>query len=240
VPAKDFSAVTASLADIEDQSDPANGGVNFSSSGQQGWRLQFTSSSQFIASKVLTTNCYKAKDVGSNNYFWPCIDAATYGSGTTYNMPTSGAIFVNDNVWVDGVVKGRATVGTSVGKSIIINGDITYSAKDGTDVLGLIAEQNVLIPKNSPDDLEVDAALLAQNGAAKRYYYPGNTKTNLFIYGSIITNKTWTWSWSSGGGSIISGYENTNATYDTNLTYGPPPGFPVGSEYNLLSWEVVK
>ena len=155
-------------------------------------------------------------------------------------MPTCRAIFVNDNVWVDGVVKGRATVGTSVGKSIIINGDITYSAKDGTDVLGLIAEQNVLIPKNSPDDLEVDAALLAQNGAAKRYYYPGNTKTNLFIYGSIITNKTWTWSWSSGGGSIISGYENTNATYDTNLTYGPPPGFPVGSEYNLLSWEVVK
>lgn len=240
VPAKDFSAVTASLADIEDQSSSANGGVNFSSSGQQGWRLQFTSSSQFIASKVLTTNCYKAKDVGSSSYFWPCIDAASYGTGTTYDMPSNGFIFVNDTVWVDGVVKGRATIGTSAGKSIIINGDIIYSAKDGTDVLGLIAEQNILIPKNSPDDLEIDAALLAQNGAAKRYYYAGDTKANLFIYGSIITNKTWTWSWVSGGGSVISGYENTNATYDTNLTYGPPPGFPVGSEYNLLSWEIVR
>lgn len=239
-PAKDFTAVTASLAQIEDNSDPAQGGINFSSSGQQGWRLQFASSSQFIAYKVLTTNCYRAKDVGSNNWFWPCIDAASYGAGTVYNMPSNGFIFVNDNVWVDGVVKGRVTVGTSVGKSIIINGNITYSAKDGTDVLGLIAEQNVLIPKNSPEDLEINAAILAQNGAAKRYYYSSNTKNSLLIYGSVITNKTWTWSWVNASSVVISGYVNTNATYDANLTYGPPPGFPVGSEYNLLSWEVVR
>lgn len=240
VPAKDFTAVTAGLAEIEEQSDPDNGGIKFTSSGQQGWRLQFTSSSQFIAYKVLTTNCYKAKDIGDNNYFWPCIDAATYDTGTTYNMPSNGFIFVDDTVWVDGVVKGRATIGTSAGKSIIINGNITYVAKDGTDVLGLIAEQNILIPRDSPDALEVDAAVLAQNGAAKRYYYPGNTKTSLLIYGSVITYKNWTWSWVSGGGVVISGYINTSATYDANLTYGPPPGFPVGSEYNLLSWEVIK
>ncbi len=241
VPAKDFSAVTASLANIESGSYPAAGGVNFSSSGQQGWRLQFNSSSRFVAYKVLTTNCYKAKDIGVSGFFWPCIDAATFGAGTTYNMPTSGYIFVNDNVWVDGTVKGRATVGTSLGKSIIIHDDIIYSAKDGTDVLGLIAEQNILIPRNSPEDLEIDAALLAQNGAAKRYdFYPRSTKDNLLVYGSIITNKTWTWSWVNNGGQVVSGYEVTNATYDANLTYGPPPGFPVGSEYNLLSWEIVK
>ncbi|MBI2037321.1 MAG: hypothetical protein HYT15_00090 [Candidatus Magasanikbacteria bacterium] len=240
VPAKDFTAVTASLAQIEENSDPEDGGIKFSSSGQQGWRLQFTSSSQFTAYKVLTTNCYKAKDVGSNSWFWPCIDAASYDSGTVYNMPSNGYIFVDDTVWVDGVVRGRVTVGTSVGKSIIINGNIIYTAKDGTDVLGLIAEQNVLIPKNSPDDLEIDAALLAQNGAAKRYYYSSNTKNSLLIYGSIITNKAWTWSWVNASSVVISGYVNTDATYDANLTYGPPPGFPVGSEYNLLSWEVVK
>lgn len=239
-PAKDFTAITAVLAQIENNADPDNGGVKFSSSGQQGWRLKFTSSSQFVAYKVLTTNCYKAKDVGDNNYFWPCIDIKTTDGGTTYNMPTNGFIFVDDNVWVDGVVKGRVTVGNSAGKSIILNGNITYSAKDGTDVLGLMADQNILIPKNSPDDLEIDGALLAKSGATKRYYYPSNTKNSLLIYGSIITNKMWTWSWVSGGGSVISGYEITNATYDVNLTYGPPPGFPVGSEYSLLSWEVVK
>ncbi len=241
VPAKDFTVITSELAQIEQNADPDNGGVKFTSSGQQGWRLKFTSSSQFVAYKVMTTNCYKAKDVGSNNYFWPCIDAATYDAGTTYNMPANGFIFVDDNVWVDGVVRGRVTVGTSAGKSIIINGNITYTAKDGTDVLGLIAEQNVLIPHDSPDTLEIDAALLAQNGAAKRYFYPGNTETNLLIYGSVITYKAWTWSWVNGGANnVISGYKNTNATYDANLTYGPPPGFPVGSEYQLLSWEEVR
>jgi len=139
-------------------------------------------------------------------------------------MPSNGYIYVDDNVWVDGVVKGRAVIGTSAGKNIMINGNLTYLAKDGTNVLGLIADQNVLIPKNSPDVLEVDAALLAQNGAAKRYYYANNTKTSLLIYGSIISDKIWTWNWQSGD-SIVSGYRNTNSTYDANLTYGPPPDF---------------
>jgi len=105
--------------------------------------------------------------------------------------------------------------------------------------VGLIAEKNILIPHNSPEDLEVDAALLAQNGAAKRYFYAGDTKNSITIYGAIITNGLWTWSWVSGGGSVVSGYKHTNSTYDANLTYGPPPGFPVGSEYNLISWEAL-
>ncbi len=237
-PAKDFSIVTTILAQIEDNAE--TGGLKLTSSGQQGWRLQFMANGQILAYKVLTTDCYKAKDIGDNNFFWPCIDIKTTDTGTTYDPPANGFIFVDDKVWVDGVAHGRMTVGTSVGKSIIINGDITYLAKDGTDVLGLIAEQNILIPRNSPEDLEIDAAILAQNGGAKRYYYPGNTKDNLFTYGSVITNKMWTWSWVSGGGAVISGYEVTNATYDANLTYGPPPGFPVGSEYNLLRWQVIK
>ncbi len=237
-PTKDFSIVTSLLAQLQEKAESE--GLKLSSSGQQGWRLQFIDDGRVVAYKVLTTDCYKAKDIGDNNFFWPCIDIKTTDVGTSYDIPANGFIFVDDMVWVDGTVHGRATVGTSAGKSIVLNGNVIYSAKDGTDVLGLIAEQNILIPHNSPENLEVDAALLAQNGGAKRYYYPGDTKDNLFIYGSVITNKMWTWSWVSGGGSVISGYENTNATYDANLTYGPPPGFPVGSEYNLLSWEIVK
>ena len=237
VPARDFSAVTAKLAEVKTGSQ--NGGIYLSSSGKQGWRLQFLSNGTVKASKVNTTDCYKGKDVGDNNYYWFCIDAKTYGTATTYNVPANGYIYVEDNVWVDGVVNGRATVGTAAGKSIVINGNITYLAKDGNHSLGLMAEKNVLVPYKSPDNLEVNAVILAQNGAAKRYYYPGDTKDSLTVYGSIISNGLWTWSWVSGGGSVVSGYETTNSTYDANLTYGPPPGFPVGSEYNLISWEEV-
>jgi len=238
VPLLDFSAVTAKLAEIK--TGAQNGGIYLSSSGRQGWRLRFASNGKVYARKVYRTYCYRGVDVGDNRFRWYCVDIRSYtGSEIEYDMPANGYIYVEDTVWVDGVVNGRATVANKAGKSIIINDDITYLAKDGTHVLGLIAEQNILLPRNSPDDLEIDAAMLAQNGAAKRYYYPGNKKTSIYTFGSVITSGIWTWSWVSGGGSVVSGYENTNSTYDANLTYSPPPGFPVGSEYNLISWEEI-
>jgi hypothetical protein len=237
VPAQDFSAVTAKLADIKTSAQ--NGGIYLSSSGKQVWRLQFTSDGKVKAYKVNTTDCYNGKDIGDNKYYSFCIDIKTQGTATTYNIPANGAIYVEDMAWVDGTINGRATVGTAAGKSIIINGNLIYLAKDGNHSLGLMAEKNILVPYNSPNNLEIDAVLLAQNGAVKRYFYPGNTKDSLTVYGSVISNGMWTWSWVSGGGSIVSGYEHTNSTYDANLTYGPPPSFPVGSEYNLISWEAL-
>ena len=241
VPAKDFSAITDNLADIKNASQ--DGGISLSSSGEQGWALIFLSDGTVGARKVLTTNCYKSKDVGESSWVVRCIDAATYGATTTYSMPSNGYIYVDDMVWVDGTVNGRATVGTSAGKSIIINGNINYLARDGSHVLGLIGEQSVLIPKESPDDLTIDAAMIAQNGATKRYDFSGeggdDRKDSLNVYGAVVTNKVWTWSWVNQGGQLVSGYNNTNSTYDANLTYSPPPGFPVGSEYDLISWEEV-
>lgn len=238
VPAQDFDAITAKLTEVKINAQ--NGGIYLSSSGKQGWRLQFLADGMIKAYKVNSTNCYKARDVGSNDWIWPCVDIKTLGSPTTYAMPGNGYIYVADTVWVDGVVNGRATIGTATGKSVVINGNITYLAKDGNHVLGLLAEQNVLVPHDSPDTLEINAVVLAQKGAAKRYYYPGDIKNSLTTYGSIISYGIWTWSWVSMGGAIVSGYQTTNSTYDANLVYGPPAGFPVGSEYNLLSWEEVK
>lgn len=238
VPHIDFSAVTAKLAEIK--AGALSGGIYKSSSGKQGWHIMFTAGGLVNMRKVNTCIKYRGWDIGDTQYRWYCIDIGTTGSWTTSTMPSNGYIYVEDTVWVDGVVNGRATIGTKAGKSIIINSSTVYLAKDGNHVLGLIAEKDILIPYNSPDYLEIDAAMLAQTGAAKRYYYPGNKKQSIYTYGSVITNGVWTWSWVSGGGSVVSGYLNTNSTYDANLTYGPPPGFPVGSEYNLISWEEVE
>lgn len=235
MPAQDFSAVTAKLSEIKTGAQAA--GLYLSSSGKQGWRLQFMNDGTVKAYKVTATNCYSGLDVNATTYQFYCIDVKTLGTPTTYAMPANGLIYVDDTVWVDGVVNGRATVGAATGKSIIINGNLTYLAKDGTNVLGLIAEQNVLIPRDISANLEINAALLAQNGGAKRYYYANNVKTNLIIYGSVISAGTWTWSWVDSYDTVISGFQTTSATYDVDLTYNPPPGFPVGSEYNLISWE---
>lgn len=239
VPVKSFDVVTVKLSDIYDGAQPSAGGIYLSSSGKSGWRIKFRSDAKIDINKVNSVNCYKGQDIGDDKYVNYCIDIKTLGTTTTYNMPTSSYIYVEDTVWVEGVVNGRATIGTAVGKSIMINNNLTYYAKDGNHVLGLIAEQNILLPHNSPNNLEINAAMLAQNGAAKRYYYPGDMKQNLIVYGSVISSGVWTWSWVSGGGSVVSGYRSTTMMYDTNLTYGPPPSFPVGSEYNIISWEEV-
>ncbi len=240
VPAKDFDAITLKLGEIRTGALVAGQGLYFEASGKEGWRLEFLNNGTLKAYKVTATNCYKGKDIGSNQFQWFCVDAKTLGAPTTYNMPANGYIYVEDTVWVDGIVNGRAVVGTAAGESVIVNGNITYLAKDGNHVLGLIGQQNVLVPHDSPNNLEVNAAIIAQKGSAKRYFYSGDKKDNLTIYGAVISAGLWTWSWTSGGGEIVSGYLNTNSTYDANLTYGPPPGFPVGSEYNLISWEEVK
>lgn len=235
VPAEDFEIVTANLALIKDYAQ--TNGIYLSSSGEQGWRLEFLANGTIKIYKVTATNCYKGQDVGSSVFEWFCVDIKTLDTPVTYSAPANGFIFVDDNVWVDGVVNGWMTVGTGEGKSVIINGNITYLAKDGAHILGLIGEENIIIPHDSPENLEINAALLAQKGGAKRYWYSGDTKDSLVLFGSVASHDAWTFNWSSGGGSITSGYEIITMNYDPTLLYNPPAGFPVGSEYHLVSWE---
>ena len=101
----------------------------------------------------------------------------------------------------------------------------------------------------APNNLAVDAALLAQKGRIFRKLYCYNCKKpvpydarnyiirdSIVIYGSIISNGIWTWTWVSGG-AVISGYRDTNTIYDPNLNYNPPPGFPTTGDRKLLKWE---
>ncbi len=239
VPAQDFGQLAANLAQIK--SGAQDGGLYLSASGKQGWKIVFKADGTVAIAKVLSTKCYKGKDVGEKkkkkNY---CVDLKTADFETVYPLPASGFIYVEDTVWVEGVVRGRVTVATGGGKSIIINNNLKYSTKDGSDALGLLADQNILLPHDSPDTLEISGALLAYRGAVKRYKYSGNKKNYLTVYGSIISYGAWTWNWLDKNGQVDSGYKSTVLTYDGNLTYGTPPGFPVGVDYKVISWEEVK
>lgn len=238
VPAEDFSGATAAIAQIKTEAQ--NGGLYIPASGKQGWRLRFISNGTVGVSKVNSTDCYKGDDIDGTKNVWFCVDIKNTDEETVYSLPSNGYIYVDDTTWVDGTVRGKVTVGIGSDKSIIINGSLLYTLKDGSDRLGLITDKDVIVPRNSPDNLEINGALHTARGAAKRYYYSGNTKDNLTIYGSIISGGAWTWSWISSGGAVVSGYENVVSTYDVNLTNNPPVGFPRGRSYRLVSWEVVR
>lgn len=238
--------------------------TNGSYSADQGYLIVLNSNN--------TYNLYKVTDQTDT--------ASSYSSALSLSsvqnnisLPANGVIFVEDNVWVrsNPTFKGRLTIGagrlaTTNNAQITIADDIVYSAKDGSDALGLISESNVTIapyapPQSGAFTFEVDAAVIAPTGSV---LYPSNYTSGsgtcttgwnrndqtLLFYGSVASRLSWTWTWSMGyncgdavpntsGGGYISGILHNNTQYDYNLLYAPPPQFPTTSTYNVISWREV-
>ena len=241
VPNTDFTSITADLATMKGSAQSA--GIYLAPSGAQGYSLVFKNNGTVDIYKVTSLVAGEPRGVDTSN--------VTHNNSLDYNarnflsnqaIPANGIIYVEDKVWVEGTVKGRATVAAAVlpynaatAPSIMIPNNIVYLAKDGTNSLGLISQQDILITFNSPNNLEIDAALIAQNGADQRWFYgAGTTKNSITIYGAVASYGTWTWSWDS---PVDSGYINTSTTYDSSLLYAPPPNFPLSaSGYQQISW----
>ncbi|MBI4652916.1 hypothetical protein HY750_01550 [Candidatus Kuenenbacteria bacterium] len=244
LPAVDFNIITADLSKI--RTNAQDQGVYLGPSGSYGYHLYFKSNGTF--------DVYKITGLTSPYWYTTTYSGWTYGSvdiGTktflqNYSIPANGLIFVEDTTWIDGIIEGRATVGVGffpenavTRKSAIINGNLVYNNKDGSDSIGIIAQKDIVLPKFSPDNLEINGVLLAQYGATQAYYYypaGSNVKNQITTFGSVISNKIWTWSWVNGS-TTTSGYKTTYTTYDSNLIYAPPPYFPKKDEFEVLSWE---
>ncbi len=247
VPAIDFNAITLDLAQLKTKAQ--NGGYYFASSTVFGYHIQFKNNGSFDLYKVtkLRANVDGQDTEGVWHNESNDIDKETF----LQNYPLAvgqcnvqNLIFIEDGkVWVDGVVKEKATVvaarfpdNPSTNASIIINGNLTRADPKAT-LVALMAQKNILVPYYSPNVLEIQAVMVAQKGAVQRYYYSGNTKNKIMVRGSIATNGIWTWSWVNSGGTVISGYKNTESYYEPALIYNPPPYFPTTGEDQFISWE---
>lgn len=247
----DFDVVTVDLDIMEDAA--VAEGVDLGNSTGYGYHIVFQNDGTF---DVYTVTQLSNPVWGHDGVQW------TYESNTIQSetpeasyqnvaIPDNGIIFVSDQTWVSGEVNGRVTVaaanlpdGSGTPYDIIIADDISYYPdRTSGSVLGLIAQQDILVPLYSPANLTIDAALMAQNGHVFRYYYyppyyPSDTiKTSIESYGTIITNTLWTWTWVDGTNTVTSGYQTTNTIYDPNLAYSPPPYFPTQDNYEFISWE---
>ena len=165
-----------------------------------------------------------------------------------YSIPSNGIVFVENFAWVEGTLNGdHLTIAaadlspTPVYKDIYVNHNILYTDKvgndaNGPDILGLIAQNNVSIGLYSDDNLEVDAALLAQKGRVGRNYYSSPAqyvyRNSITVYGSIVTKQRYGFAYTDG-----TGYHYRNLYFDNNLVYYPPPYFPTGDKYQIDLWE---
>jgi hypothetical protein len=247
VPAVDFSALTSNLATLKSTAESETGGTYYlPPSNAQGYSLVFNSNG--------TVSVYKVTSLASDPTGWDVYGNAIntsidYKNRTllyTESIPSSGIFYIEDKVWVEGTVKGRVMVAAAVlpynsstAPSIYIPNNITYAAKDGTNSLGLLAQQSVMVTYAAPQNIEIDGALIAQNGSVEFLYYQNDAaiKNTINVFGSIMTYGQWTWTWVDGNNNDVSGYATTNDTYDSNLLYSPPPSFPLStSGYKQLSW----
>ncbi len=272
VPDVDFDGLTSNLAQMKTDAQ-TSAGRYFAASGALGYKIVFSYSAATTTFKVYRVNSLRNPPnncVNPGQTGWGTWSIATAGnaltqingpgSGGKYSVPSNGIIFFEDNVWVEGIVgnarvtvaSGRFPDNASTRTSITVNDDLNYTYTDGTDVISLIAQNNINVGLYSADSLEIDAALMAQNGRVGRYYYTSSCSVNyarqeITLYGMIATSQRYGFSWTGssfacGGsiGDIGSGYCVRNITYDANLLYGPPPSFPLASDqYTTISWEEI-
>ena len=196
--------------------------------------------------KLNSNGTYDLLQVNSeNDRLTPYTSAlGTTAIATGLSVPSSGVIFVEDNVWVLTPTNfhGRVTIAsgrlaTSNNTDIVIAGPLLYSTKNGSDAIGLVAEDSVFVAPYAPPasgafNFEVDGALLAENGnveygengdstnypagyrSSQTNFTRGWTTSNqtFTFYGSVATRQTWTWTWEEGGApcSGDAAFDSTN------------------------------
>ena len=243
---------------------------NSNSSQSKGYLIVLNPNSTYDLYKV------SSEDDTQSSYL-SALGLSLVSSGNA--IPSTGVIYVEDNVWVTSNpdFSGRVTIAAgnlSAASSnsyanITVAGPLLYSTKNGSDAIGLIAQNTISIapyapppPSVTPINFEVDGALLAERG---NVWYPDTYNINpllcttgyvdpsqqFLFYGSVATRQTWTWSWLDGdsqcgnaaydtaSGQYISGFLNNTTQYDYNLMYNPPPYYPLTSGYSILSWREV-
>lgn len=156
-------------------------------------------------------------------------------------LPANGAVFVTGgDVYISGTLKGQLSVGTN--KNVVVTNNIAYNTDpqlnpSSTDMLGLIAERDVIVSQNAPYDLTIQASMMALgNSFIVENWWTGSPKGTLTVYGGIIQDyRGPVGTFNPSTNEKISGYSK-NYLYDSRLRNNPPPFYPTTGDYISLSW----
>lgn len=237
--AVDFTGVTANLSAIKTTAKSSGINNNCSASNcyfdntKAGWHIILKADGTFDIRNVKTFSNPGVGNIGNST----SEITAYQGNWATYTIPDNGAIFVENNVWIEGTLSNKklsivsANLISAAKYNTYIQNSITYAHNDGSEILGIIAQNDIEITKNSANNLVINAALLSQTGRVGRSNY-GNSKSSITILGAIATNSKFGFSYADG-----TGYASNTLTYDNNLLYAPPPYFPTGTQYVMDLWK---
>lgn len=241
-----FSGITVDLANIQSKAQN-NGGQYFEPSGKLGYHIIFNANGTYEVRKV------NGKVNEPNGYAWGHqmnILNGTSFVGTFTISTACPVIFVEDQVWLEGVVNGKVTIAVAdvdtpgFNPSIILNNNITYA--NATSGLLAIGEYDILIGLEVPNDMFLNGIFIAQTGRFGRNKYETTMPTawhtyilrnSLTMTGTVVSNSRVDTKWFDSSGTYVSGFNNRYNSYDRNLVVSPPPLVPVTSDvYKFSDW----
>ncbi len=251
-PTVDFNGVLGDLGNMKTVAQAGTGNSRYfaNDSNDVGRRIILKTNGTFDMCKVAAasmTGSPATYDISTNNGYRRTSGGSTCSSCSgqclaNYTIPSNGVIFVEDNLWLEGQINNKkvtivaANLLSGASPSVYIPNDLLYTTYTGNDIIGVIGQQNIDIPKSSDTNLRIDGALLAQQGKVGRSDYgTSDHKTSITVYGAIATNQRYGFAWTNG--SQDWGYATRNLYYDNSLLYFPPPYFPTGTQYEMDLWE---
>jgi len=175
----------------------------------------------------------------------------------TVTIPGScGLIYIEDNVWVEGIIPSKVTLvaanmtGSGSAPDVVVRGNITYATNDGSAGLTVIGEHNILIAPDSPMNMTLHGIFVAAKGVFGRnyYYYPGGgctgtyeSRGTLTIQGTVVSKLTPRTKWVGGCGASDAGYQSQTISVDPYNSKSPPPFTPlISTAKQFISWQQIK
>lgn len=247
VPEINFNGVISDLSLMRTEAQAGNGKY-FDATGE-GRRIILKTDGTY---DVCTVNAYSSTTYGITSYRRNS-GAGTCGSCSglclqNYSIPDNGIIFTDDNVWIQGKINSQNVASDSQKITVVAAGvvadiylgynsvgggsNLEYTNFDGSEIIGLIAQRDIKIVRDCPNNMILDAAILAQSGKVGRNSYTSAyNKSTLTINGSIASYQRPGFNWGSNG------FTTRTYNFDNNLLYYPPPYFPTGTEYFIDLWD---
>jgi len=206
--------------------------------GNKGYHIVFKSDGTFDMYRV---------DSATYNYGWQNDwlverDYHTIASETfvgNYTMPsTCSLIFVEDQVWVEGVVSGKvalvaADLVHAYDPDIILHNNITKTGGAADDGLTVISEHDILLSAQSPENITINGIFSTPNGKFSRNHY---VETPGYYYANAGAGYTWVYmngvgshqvlgNFSMNGTLVSSVRAGTSWSYGVYKLGGPWPGY---------------
>lgn len=257
-----FGGITVDLSEMETKARSNGIFLNKLAAGNFGYQIRFNSNNTVTVNRVTSVHTYWGYTTENGWQSEQNVINATSSVGTYAISNNCPLIVAQDKVWLQGTVPQKVTLAasfatsTTINPSIILANDITYTSATTSGLLA-IAEQDVLIGVNVPDDMVLNGIFIAQNGRYGRNFYCNSTAyctaaqllpnaaPNLRAFtirnsethnGTVVSNGRVGTQWTNSG-NTVSGFRDRYTSYDRNLVESPPPFIPETSDvYEYSDW----